>query len=161
LLRAVGLQTIGSRPQTVRPEKKSKGRVPLETLTTELFVAGTRSAFRAWSEELPTWTSSHAGSEQLAAVERLVAPRSEDKIKALPSGSKELLLEAVLHAGSDGYFLQSFKDYLEFLEIEAAFQRRIEVSGLSFIPIFARKAQVRDIAKFRFSYIHCVDQIPR
>ena len=50
LLRTVGLQAIGSRPARLVPDKKSRGREPVEALTTELFVSGSRDSFRDWSD---------------------------------------------------------------------------------------------------------------
>lgn len=56
LLRSVGLETVGSRGRRITPEQKSKGRTPEEVTTTELFLLGTRSAFRKWANEISSWT---------------------------------------------------------------------------------------------------------
>ena len=40
LLRAVGLRLVGSRGRRITPERRSRGREPQETLTTELLLRG-------------------------------------------------------------------------------------------------------------------------
>jgi hypothetical protein len=42
LLRSIGLTSVGSRPKRVKPEKRSRSREPEETVTTEMFLMGTR-----------------------------------------------------------------------------------------------------------------------
>ena len=46
MLRAAGLESIGSRTVRLTPEKWSKRSVPTECSTTELFIAGKRNVFR-------------------------------------------------------------------------------------------------------------------
>ena len=53
LLHDVGIDVVGSRPRRTTPQKRSRGREAVETLTTELFAKGRRSTIRAWSESLP------------------------------------------------------------------------------------------------------------
>ena len=53
LLRAVGLDSVGSKSRQITPEKKSKGRDPLPAVTTELFVYGKREPFKKWAKEFP------------------------------------------------------------------------------------------------------------
>src|SRR5262249_32424169 len=55
LLRSVGLTSVGSRPKRVTPQKRSRGREPGETITTEMFLIGTRTAFRDWSQDIGQW----------------------------------------------------------------------------------------------------------
>ena len=56
-LRASGLRAIGSRARQIRPEKRSRGREPMEAVTTELFVAGTRKSFHKLADQIPFWTA--------------------------------------------------------------------------------------------------------
>ena len=46
LLRTYGLETIGSRAREVSPDKWTKKKPPTSAITSELFVAGTRSRFK-------------------------------------------------------------------------------------------------------------------
>ena len=55
MLRSVGLESVGSRTVRVNPKGWTKKDPPRECTTTELFVAGTRNAFRqlkAWPDTL-------------------------------------------------------------------------------------------------------------
>src|SRR5215475_3997873 len=71
LLQTLGLETVGSRPRRVTPERRSKGREPEEAITTELFVMGLRSSFRAWRTALPKWDEDLAGADELATIEQI------------------------------------------------------------------------------------------
>ena len=81
LLETVGLEPVGSRPRRVTPEKRSKGREPEEAITTELFVMGPRSAFRAWRQALPAWEQEGALARELPSIEQITAPAARDKVK--------------------------------------------------------------------------------
>ena len=75
LLRAVGLEAVGSRPKRVTPEKRSRNRKAEEALTTELFLAGTRSAFRRWSDGIGAWEEDRDGADALVSIETIEAPK--------------------------------------------------------------------------------------
>lgn len=45
LFELIGLEPVGSHPRRVTPEKRSKGREPEETITTELFLMGLARLF--------------------------------------------------------------------------------------------------------------------
>ena len=98
LLRSVGVTPVGSRPTRIKPEKRSKGRAPKETITTEIFVAGSRTAFRQWSSELPQWREIHAGGRDLLAIEDISAPEPKEKIKGPLPPEGQSVFEVVLHA---------------------------------------------------------------
>lgn len=115
LLRSVGLQPVGSRPRRIKPEKRSRGREPEETLTTELFVMGPRDAFRAWRAGLPRWSEDIPAADDLTSIEQVAAPTVRDKIKGKLPKSGETVFEAVLHAegqGANKSVLSQFREYL-------------------------------------------------
>lgn len=56
LLQSAGLDPIGSRPAQVKPQKWTRKSQPELSETTELFVAGSRDAVRAWAEQLRNCT---------------------------------------------------------------------------------------------------------
>jgi hypothetical protein len=151
LLETVGLQAVGSRPRRVKPERRSKGRDPEETISTELFVMGPRSAFRAWRTSLPQWDEDLRGADELATIEQVAAPTPQDKIKGRLPKSGTTVFEAVLHgdAGTKKAGVVSlFEEYLEEIGIPQKLDRRFSVGGLRFVALQAPVDLADNIATF-------------
>lgn len=162
LLRAVGLRLVGSRSKQITPEQRSRDREPLKTLSTELLVAGTRTAFRSWANHIGSWSSTTPAADELAAVEAFSAPTTHEKIQPIDSKDREVLLEVVLHASefaNDSYILQGFQAYLKSENIKADFDRRFYAGGLCFLRLNAPKSKIADIAKF--SFLRVAREMPR
>ena len=141
LLHAVGLTSVGSRPKRVTPEKRSRGREPEETVTTEMFLMGTRAAFRGWSEEIGRWQPSHSGANQLPTIEAVAAPAPSDKLIHVERAEDDkAVFEVVLHTGEqpgEDFFVPKFKEYLESLGLSPPLQRRFYAGGLCFLELEA------------------------
>ena len=151
LLHDIGMDVVGSRPRRTTPEKRSRGREVIETLTTELFAKGTRSTIRAWSESLPDWHLAHRGANELISIEEVAAPSARDKIKGQLPDLGRVALETVLHASeleAHTYMLQAFASYLEWCGIEAEFGRRFFARGLCFLELDAPVERTTEIAAF-------------
>ena len=102
LLRAAGLEAVGSRSRKVKPENRSKGREPEETLTTELFVVGKRQSFRRWAKELESWDEAITpGASQLVELEQISFPEAASKLKGTGTGEKSDVFEIVLHMNEE------------------------------------------------------------
>ena len=151
LLYNVGIDVVGSRPRKTTPQKRSRGRESVETLTTELFVKGARSAIRDWSESLPHWQANQRGANDLISIEEITAPAPSDKIKGHLPELGCFSLETVLHASeleAQRYMLRAFAAYLEWCGIEAEFGRRFFAKGLCFLEIDAPVERADVIAAF-------------
>ena len=151
LLRAVGLESVGSRPSRVMPEKRSKSRPPEESLTTELFVMGPRSAFRSWHSSLPNWREGTFGATELSRIERVSTPTAQDKIKGEIPSYGDAVFEVVLHCDAalgENTVVPDFHTYLAFLGVKQRETRRFYVSGLCFIELGAPAEIVEEIVKF-------------
>jgi hypothetical protein len=151
LLESVGLELVGSRPRRIKPEKRSRGREPEEAITTDLFVMGTRSAFRAWRSSLPHWDEDARGADELPAIEHVAAPAARDKIKGrLPKNGKAVF-EVVLHsdagAGANG-IVPLFGEYLDKIGIGQPLNRRFVAAGLCFVELEAPVDLADRIATF-------------
>ncbi|SCB55030.1 Serine protease, subtilisin family [Bradyrhizobium shewense] len=161
LLGTLGLEAVGSRPRRITPERRSKGREPEEAITTELFVMGPRSAFRAWRASLPKWNEDRSGAEELATIEQVAAPTAHDKIKGrLPKAGK-VVFEAVLHsdAGSmSNGVVPMFREYLEELGVHQGLERKFSAGGLCFVELEAPVDLADDIATF--SPLRALRQMP-
>lgn len=164
LLRAVGLETVGSRSRRLTPESRSKGRKPEETLTTELFVVGKRQSFQRWANGFESWNEFISpGASQLIELEEISFPEAASKLKGLiGTTKKKSVFEIVLHMGEEDAergMLGKFKQYLGSLNIQADFDRRFYAGGLCFLEVMAPHETVIDIA--RFSLVRVVRKMPR
>ncbi|AXK81541.1 peptidase S8 and S53, subtilisin, kexin, sedolisin [Pseudolabrys taiwanensis] len=151
LLRAVGLEPVGSRPRRITPEKRSKDREPEETITTELFVMGSRSAFRAWRSGLPNWHEDAPGAAELATIEQVAAPTVRDKIKGKLPKSGEAVFEVVLHTDAqigENRIVPLFREYLEEIGLDQRLDRRFYAGGLCFVELEAPVESAEEIATF-------------
>ena len=161
-LRAADLRAVGSRPRKLRPEKRSRGREPEEALTTELFVAGKRSAFRRLAKEIHEWTLKMAGSRNLPAIERVGPLTAQERVRPFTSGPGKLPLEVVLHASErlhDRFILAGFGAYLEELGIDVDLKRIFFSGRLCFLRLRATEQQAADVA--RFSFLRVIREMPK
>ena len=161
LLNALGLDPVGSRPRRVTPDKRSKGREPEETLTTELFVIGLRSSFRRWKSSLPKWDDEITGADELPTIEQVAAPTPRDKIKGRLPKSGDAVLEVVLH-GEAGVVINDvvplFEEYLEEIGAGQQIDRRFSAGGLCFVELEAPVELADRIATF--TLVRALRQMP-
>ena len=151
LLRTIGLETVGSRPCRVTPEKRSKRRPPEESITTELFVMGPRSAYHAWRSGLPNWSNNSPGANQLIMIEQVATPALNDKIKGKLPSSGDAVFEVVLHSDAvlgENRIVPGFHDYLASLGVEQKLSHRFYAGGLCFIELDAPAELAEKIATF-------------
>ena len=151
LFESIGLEPVGSRPRRVTPQKRSKGREPEETITTELFVMGSRDAFRTWRSSLPRWGEEVAGANELSTIEQVAALTPRDKIKGRLPKNGEIVFEVVLHsdagAGANG-IIPLFREYLQDIGIDQRLDRRFSAGGLCFVELEAPVELADRIATF-------------
>ena len=161
-LRASGLRAIGSRARQIRPEKRSRGREPTEAVTTELFVAGTRTSFHELADQMSFWTEESSGAGQLPAIEKVSAFEAKERIRPLTKGHERLPLEVVLHASetpADRFILASFDVYLKDLGLNPDLNRIFFAGKLCFLRVRATEIEAQDVA--RFSFLRVVREMPR
>jgi hypothetical protein len=159
LLRAIGLDTIGSRARIIKPEKRSADRIPEETVTTELFVIGKRPSFQRWANEFQNWSERTPGAEEIVQIERITLPKPENKIKKITSKNDSILFEVVLHLEeAESRYLVDFRKYLQKFHIKPKFDKRLYAGGLCFIELEAPKKLAEEIAQF--SLVRVVRAMP-
>lgn len=151
LLRDVGIEVVGSRPRKVKPEKRSREREPVETMTTELFARGPRAALRNWSAGLSRWASDRRSADELGSIEVIAAPSPRDKVKGSMPSEGTLLMEVVLHAdGLEGEadILAGFRKFLRSRDMPFEFGRRFYAKGLCFLELDAPAERAEEVATF-------------
>ncbi len=151
LLSELGLESVGSRPRRITPEKRSMERVPEASMTTELFVMGPRSAFRAWRSGLQERDADDSSAIQLTYIEQVGTLSVSDKIKGQLPRSGDTVFEVVLHGqarfGQNGV-VRRFREYLQFLGVDQDLEHRFYAGGLCFVELDAPADLAGNIAKF-------------
>ena len=162
LFTAVGVTAVGSRPRRITPEKRSRDREPSETLTTELFILGSRDALRRWNDRMPDSRESERGGNDLQSLEYISAPTPESKIKGVLPEASSAAFEVVLHTDAllgERFVLPEFSKYLKHLGLVPQFDRRFYAGGLCFLELDAPVDLADEIATF--SIVRAIREMPR
>jgi len=154
LLKNFGLRSVGSKPQIIKPQKsQKKGEIESAT-TVDLFIAGKRSDFRNFSENLATIRQDKHLVDQIIRFEDIRCFSPGERTKNITDSEQNLiLLETVLHVNEqfgEGYILDGYNNYLKSLDVELDLHRRFETRGLCFIPAKAPKENISELEKFSF-----------
>lgn len=153
LLRELGLETVGSRPSAVQPQKWTRKSAPEVAPTTDLFVAGPRRSFQRWAAAVGGWNVATPGANEIARLEELRAPNPQERLRGIPQEDGALLLETALHARSGerwNFILEAFESYSRSLGCEAELDRRLYAGGLCFLPVRAPREALLALAQFSF-----------
>lgn len=163
LLRAYGLETIGSRAREVSPRRWTRKKPPESAVTSELFVAGRRSQFRDLATRVERLTESAPGADDLIKIEDFRTQPAEEKLKPLHSGDEEPLLEVVLHAQpiqEDAFILDGFEAYVDTFGIKLNLdKRRFFAEGLCFLPLRVPRDVAPEVVKY--SFLRLAREMPR
>ncbi|MYN47721.1 S8 family serine peptidase [Pseudoduganella sp. FT93W] len=160
LLAATGLRCIGSRGVIITPRKDTKNDTePTPTFTAELFVAGTDSEFDTLRSFLFTPGTPKTHQDALRRLE-LISSFSAAEKNLLPSEAQgKVLLEVVLHASQqDADIVAMFIAYVTALGGEADHERKLVVSGLTFMPV--RLAADRAVQLGQFQFVRVLRAMP-
>lgn len=151
LLREVGLETVGSRPARVTPEKWTRKGDPTESESTALFVAGDRDVFARWAAGLGEWTERNRAAGDLSKIESIRPARPSDRIHSIPEDVEAPLLEIALHCGpSNDLVLDAFGAYASRLGMVPDFDRRLYAGHLCFLPMRGVRARMTELGQFSF-----------
>lgn len=149
LFNHVGLELLGSRPEKIKPEKRSRQREPEETISTQLFASAPRSVLRNWNDALGKWGENNKGAIDLVGIEKIAAPIPQNKIKGELPKKGQVPLELVLHASElEPQIIESLWTFLQAREIPGIFKRRFFAQGLCFLEITAPAERALEIATF-------------
>ena len=150
LLDQVGLTSIGSCTRRIQPRRQTKRNAPLEAETTELFVAGTRSALQSFpdfarglSEEIPV-------AAQFAQIEAFAAMEPNDRLRLEDVGEGHVF-EVGLHLPPDGEAsdLRSlFADYAQDCGFSVNGEFEFTAGRLLFMAVEGEAARLKSLAQF-------------
>lgn len=160
LLNVLGLEAVGSRAIKIKPEKKSKNREPIEAVTTELFVAGTKAAFADWENKLEGWSSQSKVAASFVAIESVQAPIADAKVKGTLAKNKNTIFEVVLHTpGRVESPVKEFNNYLKAIGVEQKIEKTFYAGGLCFAQLEAPSDKANQIAAF--SIVRALREMPK
>ncbi len=141
LLRECDLRAVGSRPVTVKPDKGNPG------VSTAIFIAGKRDAFKAFAENIPRRDERNV---ELLTIETLRVPTPEERMR-LTSANAEQTLEVILHAPSGwDSVIEGFDEFLEELGFAADVDRRHYIQDLCFMPVRVRTDRLHELGQYSF-----------
>jgi hypothetical protein len=153
-----GLVPLGSRSATVKPDKVKGGRstapssAPMGTV--DLFVAAPRRSLERLGTAIGGWEEdTHRGASDLFKVERFRVAAPSDRVRSLTTRSREpVLLDVALHNPEDVEVdvLDAFIRYAESLGAEPMREKRLDIGGLSFLPVRAAPGRVAELGLFSF-----------
>ena len=155
LFKKFGLRSVGSRPKIITPQKHNKKGKPQPSPTIDLFVAGKRSDFLNFSENLFEIRKDNNLSNQIIRFENIRCFAPGERIINIEDSQQDesILIETVLHLnelGQQRFILAGYNDYLESLGVQLDVHRRFEARGLCFIPARSPLKNVKEIEKFSF-----------
>ncbi len=157
LLNHIGLEAVGSRSRLMRPElggKKPRANAktkkePPPSVTSEIFVAGERNAFRQWASGVLRWNDATPGADELIRLEQVRVETPRDRLRPMRSKDEAPLLEVVLHAPED-YVIEGFREYLRTMDIAIDLDRRVQVHGLCYLPVRVPRSLHETMAQYSF-----------
>lgn len=161
LLREVGLESIGSRKVKVTPESWTRKIAPKETSTTEIFVAGKRKAFRAFSSWMHDVTPESVEGTELTRIENIFAFEPVNRI-VNPGSETDNYFEFGIHMlpGQDSTFIQNaFVNFARHRKVEVHSELGFEVGNLWFVPVQGAQPTVLQLAEFVF--VRVIRPVPK
>jgi hypothetical protein len=152
LLRAAGLESVGSRTIKITPEAWTKKGEPTESSTTQLFVAGKRSVFRS----LPDWIKyAEQDSDEaldLAHIEDFEAFLPNERVRDYGS-AKERFFEIGIHLlpdESSAFIQKAFAQFATKQDVKLHIDLAFRAGNLWFVPAEGSRQSVERLSSFSF-----------
>lgn len=161
LFQKVGIEIVGSRPTKIKPQKKSKSREPVESITTQLFAKANYNSLKKWRDHLPNWQATDPAARDFISIEAISTTKPKEKIKGTIPKSGAFLLEIVLHCDeiqSKTGAIKDFEIYLQKRNIHPDFEKKFFAQGLCFLELEATADLVTEIASY--SIVRALRQMP-
>lgn len=161
MLRAVGLESIGSRTVKVTPEAWTKKGPPQECTTTELFVAGKRRAFRNIIERTQEFEAQADEAADLAHIERFTAFAPAERIASF-GGPKDRFFEVGVHLIPDEDATAVQRPFIAFAEsvgLKVHSDLEFTTGNLWFLPVEGVRSAIEKLAQFVF--VRVIRPVPR
>lgn len=163
LLRSTGLVSVGSRTRRIKPRKNVRAKAPAQSDTTELFVAGTRKAFRELANYAQNLTEEMPEGEQLSEIEAFAPMQPTDRLKVTDPKAQRVF-EVGLHLipGSESTaVLKWFANYAHKLGFQVRDELQFQAGRLLFFPIEGNATAERLEKLAAFSLVRIIRAMPK
>ncbi|AMQ86890.1 S8 family peptidase [Pseudomonas glycinae] len=149
LFSAYGMDDIGSRAVTIKPEKWGVTKHPEAGLASCVFVSGTKDHYRKLLTDLKSSSLSRASEDVLRTLERIEYFDADEKIKNIDASGENLNLEVVIHASADeDYIVRAFDSYTTLNGGAVRREKAKIVGGLTFLPVNIPRGKEQALANF-------------
>ena len=149
LFAAYGMEDIGSRAVTIKPEKWGVIKHPDSGLASCVFVSGKKNQYRKFLSDLVANSLSRASEDVLRTLERIEYFDAAEKIKHIDANGEKLNLEVVIHASVDDEgVVRAFHDYASLNGGAVRLEKAKVVGGLTFLPVSISRGKEQDLANF-------------
>lgn len=155
LLDQVGLASVGSRTRRIQPRRQTGRNAPVEAETTELFVAGTRSALQSFPEFARGLSEALPVAEQFARIETFAAMTPADRLR-LEGANIGHVFEVGLHLPPDGDAADVralFADYAKDCGFAVNGDFEFEAGRLLFVAAEGDAAGLTNLAQFTLTRV--------
>lgn len=152
LLRAAGLESVGSRNIVVKPESWKRKGEPRECATTEIFVAGKRQAFRSLSAWMQGVEAETDEALDLGRIEHISAFSRTERI-ANPGTKKDEFFEFGIHLLRDDtsdLIQKAFVEMAASLNLTVRVDYSFQAGSLWFVPVVGPQQAALQLADFVF-----------
>lgn len=161
MLRAIGLESIGSRTVKVTPDAWTKKGEPRECTTTELFVAGKRRAFRSIIERTQEFEVQADEAADLTHIEQFTAFAPAERITSF-GGSKDRFFEVGIHLIPDedpAVVQRPFVTFAEAAGLKVHADLEFTTGNLWFLPVEGGRGAIEKLAQFVF--VRVIRPVPK
>lgn len=155
LLDQVGLSSIGSRTRRIQPRRQTQKKAPAEAETTELFVAGTRTALGNFSAFARSLNEQMPVSEQFARIETFAAMIPADRLR-LEGAYVGHVFEVGLHLPPEGEASDvraMFADYAKDCGFKVNGELEFEAGRLLFVAVEGDATGLESLAQFTLTRV--------
>jgi hypothetical protein len=161
MLRAIGLESIGSRTVKVTPDAWTKKGEPRECTTTELFVAGKRRAFRSIIERTQEFEALADEAADLTHIEQFTAFAPAERITSF-GGPKDRFFEVGIHLIPDedpAVVQRPFVTFAEAAGLKVHAALEFTTGNLWFLPVEGGRGAIEKLAQFVF--VRVIRPVPK
>lgn len=155
LLDQVGLSSVGSRTRRIKPRHQTKRNAPPEADTTELFVAGTRTALKQFPDFVRSLQADMPAAEQFARIETFTAMTAADRLR-LEGTEPGHVYEVGLHlppAGDANELRALFADYAKDCGFTVNGEFGFEAGSLLFVAVEGDRSGLEPLAQFTLARV--------